>query len=78
MSAQSQKIRVAEQLKPRRRDILKLLASGKNTKMIAIELGQNEKTVEYHRLQLMIETGLFSYAELTQLAIRLNLITITV
>ena len=78
MSAQSIHIRSPNQINPRQRTVLTLLAAGQNTKCIAIEMGISEKTVEYHRLQLMSAVGLFSYPQLTQLALRLGMITITV
>ena len=42
-----------EQLTSRQREILQLIAEGKNTKQIADILKVSPKTIEYHRMKLM-------------------------
>ncbi len=57
-------------LSSREREILQLVAEGKNTKEIAFILGVSVKTVETHRQQVMKKLNLHSVAELTRYAIR--------
>jgi len=57
-------------LTPREREVLQLLAEGKNTREIAESLGVSVKTVETHRMQTMRKLDLHSVAELTKYAIR--------
>jgi DNA-binding NarL/FixJ family response regulator len=57
-------------LTPREREVLQLLAEGKNTKEIASALNVSVKTVETHRAQIMERLDLHSVAELTKFAIR--------
>jgi DNA-binding NarL/FixJ family response regulator len=59
-----------ESLTPREREILQLVAEGKNTKEIAYTLHLSTKTVEGHRRQVMEKLDLFSVADLTRFAIR--------
>jgi DNA-binding NarL/FixJ family response regulator len=60
----------AAELTAREREVLQLMAEGKNTKEIADRLGISVKTVETFRRQLMIKLDLNSVAELTKYAIR--------
>jgi DNA-binding NarL/FixJ family response regulator len=64
-----------EQLTARQREVLQLLAEGKNTKEIAHLLGISIKTVEAHRLQLMDRVDIHDVAGLVRYAIRIGLIT---
>lgn len=57
-------------LTAREREVLQLLAEGKNTKKIAFDLGVSIKTIETHRRRLMKKINVTSIAELTKLAIR--------
>jgi len=57
-------------LTPREREVLQLLAEGKNTKEIASALNVSVKTVETHRAQIMERLDLHSVADLTKFAIR--------
>ena len=50
---------------------------GQANKVIAIELGISERTVEIHRSQVMHKTGARSLAELVRLKIRLETIAPT-
>jgi DNA-binding NarL/FixJ family response regulator len=57
-------------LSPREREVLQLLAEGKNTKEIAFTLHVSTKTIETHRRQVMEKLNIYSVAELTRYAIR--------
>ena len=59
-----------EQLTPRQREILQLVAEGKNTKEIAYLLEVSIKTVEAHRLQLMARLNIHDVPGLVRYAIR--------
>ena len=78
MSSRSQTIRIPAHLPPRQRQVLQHLANGETTGSIAHILNISCKTVEFHRLNLMSRTGLFTYQHLTKLAIRLGLTTLDV
>ncbi len=54
----------------REREVLQLVAEGKNTKEIANLLNVSVKTIETHRSQIMKKLNLHSLAELTKYAIR--------
>lgn len=64
-----------ELLTGRQREILQLIAEGKNTKEIADLLGISIKTAEAHRLQLMNRLEIHDVAGLVRYAIRTGLIT---
>jgi DNA-binding NarL/FixJ family response regulator len=57
-------------LSDREREVLQLLAEGKNTKEIALSLTLSSKTVEAHRMNIMSKLNIRSIAELTKYAIR--------
>ena len=57
-------------LTPREREILQLLAEGKNTKEIASNLSISVKTVETHRRHIKRKLETNSVAELTKIAIK--------
>lgn len=59
----------------REREVLQLMAEGRNTKQIAMDLQVSIKTVETHRRQIMEKLDLYSVAELTRYAIREGLTT---
>lgn len=63
-------------LTAREREVLQLMAEGRNTKQIAMDLGVSIKTVETHRRQIMEKLDLYSVAELTKYAIREGLTTL--
>ncbi len=63
-----------ERLTPRQREILQLIAEGKDARHIAERLSLSIKTVETHRAQLMERLGLFDVALLTRFAIRHGLV----
>ena len=64
-----------EQLTSRQREILQLIAEGKNTKEIAAELDISIKTVESHRLQLMGRLNIHDIPGLVRYAIRSGLVS---
>jgi DNA-binding NarL/FixJ family response regulator len=64
-----------EQLTARQREVLQLIAEGKNTKEIAHLLGVSIKTAEAHRAQLMDRVGIHDVAGLVRYAIRTGLIS---
>jgi DNA-binding NarL/FixJ family response regulator len=59
-----------ERLTPRERELLQLIASGKNTKEIASLLQVSPKTIENQRQAIMRKLDLYSIAELTKYAVR--------
>jgi two-component system response regulator NreC len=60
-------------LTTREREVLQLMAEGKNTNQIADDLCVSVKTVEAHRKQIMNKLNIHSVAELTKYAIRQGL-----
>ncbi|HLG15498.1 MAG TPA: response regulator transcription factor [Blastocatellia bacterium] len=63
-----------EQLTPRQREILQLIAEGATTKQIASRLNISGKTVETHRAQLMERLGIHDVAGLVRYAVRVGLV----
>ena len=66
---------LVEQLTARQREILQLIAEGKNTKQIAGTLEISVKTVEAHRLQLMARLDIHDVPGLVRYAIRSGLVS---
>lgn len=66
---------IKEQLTPRQREILQLIAEGLSTKAIADRLYISVKTVETHRTQLMERLNIHDIPGLVRYAIRTGLIT---
>ena len=66
--------RAVEPLTPRQREILQLIAEGKNTKQIALILNISAKTVESHRAHLTKRLGARDIASLVRHALRLKLV----
>ena len=64
-----------EQLSPRQREILQLIAEGETTKGIALLLKLSPKTVEYHRMQLMQQLNIFDIPGLVRFAVRTGLVS---
>jgi DNA-binding NarL/FixJ family response regulator len=62
------------ELTPRQRQILQLVAEGKQNKEIAALIFVSVKTVEFHRSRLMTILGVRSVAELTRFAIQDGLV----
>jgi DNA-binding NarL/FixJ family response regulator len=63
-----------EQLTPRQREILQMIAEGRNTKEIAGTIEISVKTVEAHRLQLMARLDIHDVPGLVRYAVRNGLI----
>jgi DNA-binding NarL/FixJ family response regulator len=63
-----------EQLTPRQREILQLIAEGHTTKAIAQRLGLSVKTVETHRVQMMERLDIHEIAGLVRYAIRMGVV----
>jgi DNA-binding NarL/FixJ family response regulator len=57
-------------LTSREREVLQLVAEGKSTKEIALELHVSTKTIEANRRQIMEKLDMHSVAELTKYAVR--------
>jgi DNA-binding NarL/FixJ family response regulator len=65
----------ADNLTPRQRQVLQLIAGGHSTKEIAYRLELSVKTVETHRAQLMERLQIHDIAGLVKYAIRSGLVT---
>ena len=65
-----------EQLSPRQREILQLIAEGRTTKEIAFLLNLSAKTVETHRSQLMERLDIHDVPGLVRYAIRQGLVSV--
>jgi DNA-binding NarL/FixJ family response regulator len=66
---------LVEELTARQREILQLIAEGKNTKEIASTLEISAKTVNAHRLQLMARLDIHDVPGLVRYAIRSGLVS---
>lgn len=75
-SLPEKKSSVFSDLTAREREVLQLLAEGKNTARIAATLHVSEKTVETHRRNMMNKLGIQSMAGLIKYAIREGLTSI--
>jgi DNA-binding NarL/FixJ family response regulator len=65
-----------ERLTERQREILQLIAEGQTTKAIALILKVSDKTVEYHRANLMARLNIFDIPGLVRFALRTGLISV--
>lgn len=65
---------VAEDLTPRERQVVQLVAQGLSSKEIAHRLGLSAKTVANHRLSVMAKLGVHNVAGVTRYAIEQGLI----
>jgi len=61
-----------DSLTPREQEVLELVAAGKRNKVIAIELGISQSTVEAHRARIMEKMRASTLSELMQLLFRLK------
>jgi DNA-binding NarL/FixJ family response regulator len=62
-------------LRPRQREVLRLLAEGRRAKEIAVNLGLSVRTVETHKYQLMHRLDIDNTADLVKFAIRQGIVT---
>jgi DNA-binding NarL/FixJ family response regulator len=67
---------LAASVTPRQREILQLLVEGKSAKEIAAALQISQRTVEFHKYQMMESLGLHNSAELLLFAVRHHLIAV--
>ena len=65
-----------EQITPRQREILKLIAEGRTNKEMAQLLNISVKTVDTHRTQLMERLDIHDVAGLVRYAIKTGIVTI--
>ena len=63
-----------QELTPRQRDVLRLLAEGKRMKEIAAALTISPRTVEDHKYQLMRVLGLETTADLVRFAVKQRIV----
>jgi len=75
LSGAAQKKSSIEQLSPRQREILQLIAEGRSTKEIAFLLNLSAKTVETHRAQVMERLDIHDVPGLVRYAIRQGLVS---
>jgi two-component system, LuxR family, response regulator FixJ len=61
-----------ESLTPREREVLDLIVEGKANKVVAIDLGLSERTVEIHRANVMEKMGARSVAHLVKMHLTLQ------
>lgn len=69
--------RASALLSPREREVLQLLAEGRNTKQVAADLGITRSTVGVHRHRIMRKLNVDSAAEMIKWAIREGLASLT-
>ena len=62
----------AESLTPREREVMALVVDGRANKVIAIDLGLSERTVEIHRSNVMEKMGARSVAHLVKMHLTLT------
>jgi FixJ family two-component response regulator len=71
--AEARSIRDAfDSLSPRETEVFHRVADGQANKVVAIELGISERTVEIHRAQVMKKMGARTLAQLVRMKIRLE------
>ena len=68
------KARSADQLTPRQREVLQLIAEGRSMKEIASILDVTPRTVAFHKYQMMEHLRIRTTAELIQFAIRHHIV----
>lgn len=74
LSASAARASLVEDLTPREREVLTLLAEGHTSKEIGGILGISPRTAEHHRARLMSKLGINDVAGLTRYAIRQGLV----
>lgn len=66
--------RPGDDLTPRQREVLRMLAEGKSTKEVAFQLHLSVKTIETHRAQIMERLDIHELAGLVRYAVRNGLV----
>ncbi len=74
LSPGAERARQAEELSPREREVLTLLAEGHTSKEIGSVLGISPRTAEHHRARVMSKLGINDIAGLVRYAIRVGLV----
>jgi FixJ family two-component response regulator len=69
--AQARIAALVDLLTPREREVMEMVVQGKANKVVAIDMGISERTVEIHRAKLMHKLGVRSVADLVKIAARL-------
>jgi FixJ family two-component response regulator len=59
-------------LTPREREVLALVTSGKANKVMAVDLGLSQRTIEIHRARVMEKMGASSLAHLVRMVLDLE------
>ncbi len=65
-------LKCTESLTPRERQVMELVVDGAANKVVAIDLGLSERTVEIHRAKVMEKMGARSVAHLVRLHLALS------
>jgi DNA-binding NarL/FixJ family response regulator len=63
-------VKAPDDLTPRQREVLQLVAEGRSAKQIAAALHISRRTAEFHKARLMETLGIHNTAELIQYALR--------
>ncbi|HEY4648768.1 MAG TPA: response regulator transcription factor [Gemmatimonadales bacterium] len=63
-----------EQISPRGREVLRLVAAGRTMKEVAAALGITPRTVAFHKYRIMRQLSMRSSAELVQFAVKRRLV----
>jgi len=61
-----------ESLTPREHQVMEMVVAGKANKVIAIDLGLSQRTVEIHRARVMKKMGADSVSQLVQMVMRVR------
>ena len=59
-----------DSLTPREREVMDMVVDGKANKVIAIDLGLSQRTVEIHRARVMSKMAVDSVSQLVQMVMR--------